>query len=93
MLVFETATRPGNIIVGKWGIRTMPIAAEEPKNVVFNEAVNLMLQWLPGRNGLIFQQVTYLKNRAQLLIVNTDGSNPIPITDGKYDDKEVNLLP
>ncbi|MNS15225.1 translocation protein TolB [compost metagenome] len=93
MLVFETATRPGNIIVGKWGIRTMPIAAEEPKNVVFNEAVNLMPQWLPGRNGLIFQQVTYLKNRAQLLIVNTDGSNPIPITDGKYDDKEVNLLP
>ncbi|MND43258.1 translocation protein TolB [compost metagenome] len=92
-LVFETATRPGNIIVGKWGIRTISIAAEEPKNVLFNDAVNLMAQWLPNGEKLIFQQVAYLKNRAQLFLINGDGSNQVPVTDGKYDDKEVNLLP
>lgn len=92
-LVFETATRPGNIIVGKWGIRTISIAADEPKNVLFNDSVNLMAQWLPNGEKLIFQQVAYLKNRAQLFLINDDGTNQVPVTDGKYDDKEVDLLP
>ncbi|POY39022.1 hypothetical protein C3K47_00545 [Solitalea longa] len=90
-LVFETATKPGNITASKWGIRTISAGGGDVRKVLFDEGINIFPRWI-NSNYLLFQRIGYLKSGAQLFTIHADGSQLKPLTSGNGNDSEPDII-